>query len=72
MIKSDLKFSLVIEELYSKLLSAIADKIKNVERDMRSFVFCFRDDLPGLKERYINDTSNWKEEEFLKRADNLI
>lgn len=53
-----MKFAMVIEELYSKLLMAISDKVKNAEREMRPYVFCFRDDLPALKERYVSDTSN--------------
>lgn len=67
----DIKYRLAIEEIYTRLEASILDKMKNVEREIRSFVYSYRDNVKLLKDRYASDTSNWKEEEFMKRKDNL-
>lgn len=72
LVDNDLKFRLALEQIYNFLEEEITEKMKNVERDIRNYVYSFRDDNKFFKDRYASDTSNWKEEEFLKRKDNLV
>lgn len=71
-LQNDISFRMILEQIYDHIEMKITEKMKAVDKNLKKFVYAYR--LEGssqLEKLYATDTSNWKEEEFQKRADNL-